>query len=87
MDTPATTSALKRLYETPLDATRSGALYHAHSYPTKISPESIALMIACHTKPGDLVFDGFGGVAPLHLRHFFARSHLTNFALLRSLKV
>jgi hypothetical protein len=61
VDTPATTSALKRLYETPLDATRSGALFHAHWYPTKISPESIAFMIACHTKPGDLVFDGFGG--------------------------
>lgn len=52
---------LNALYETPLDATRSGPLYNAHWYPTKISPESIALMIACHTKPGDLVFDGFGG--------------------------
>lgn len=52
---------LKLLYEKPLGATRSGALFHAHWYPTKISPESIALMIACHTKPGDLVFDGFGG--------------------------
>ena len=52
---------LKKLYETPLGATRSGPLYNAHWYPTKISPESIALMIACHTKPGDLVFDGFGG--------------------------
>lgn len=53
--------SLKALYETPLGATRSGPLYHAHWYPTKISPESIAMMIACHTKPGDLVFDGFGG--------------------------
>lgn len=52
---------LKSLYEKPLGATRVGALFHAHWYPTKISPESIALMIACHTKPGDLVFDGFGG--------------------------
>lgn len=55
------TSDLKALYETPLSATRSGPLFNAHWYPTKISPESIALMIACHTKPGDLVFDGFGG--------------------------
>jgi hypothetical protein len=30
-------------------------------YPTKISPESIALFIAVHTKPGDTVFDGFAG--------------------------
>ena len=52
---------LKSLYEKPLGATRNGALFHAHWYPTKISPDSIALMIACHTKPGDLVFDGFGG--------------------------
>ena len=55
------TSGLKSLYKVPLGATRSGALFNAHWYPTKISPESIALMIACHTKPGDLVFDGFGG--------------------------
>jgi hypothetical protein len=52
---------LKTLYESPLGATRSGALFNAHAYPTKISPESVALLIACHTKPGDLVFDGFGG--------------------------
>lgn len=56
-----TTKSLQSLYGMPLGATRSGALFNAHWYPTKISPESIALMIACHTKPGDLVFDGFGG--------------------------
>ncbi len=55
------TSPFKSLYETPLRSTRSSALFHAHWYPTKISAESIALMIACHTKPGELVFDGFGG--------------------------
>lgn len=49
------------LHELPLKATRSGALFHAHAYPTKISPQSIALFIACHTKPGDTVYDGFGG--------------------------
>lgn len=52
---------LQSLYGTPLSATRNGALYNAHWYPTKISPESVALMIATHTKPGDTVFDGFGG--------------------------
>lgn len=56
-----TEKSLKTLYEMPLGATRSGSLYHAHWYPTKISPDSIALMIACHTKPGNIVFDGFGG--------------------------
>lgn len=49
------------LYDTPLAATRTGALYGAFPYPTKISPEAIALFIAAHTRPGDTVFDGFAG--------------------------
>lgn len=49
------------LYSKPLPATRSGPLYSAFSYPTKISPESIAIFIASHTKPGDTVLDTFGG--------------------------
>src|SRR5438876_6618142 len=49
------------LYQRPLPASRSGALYSAFPYPTKISPQAIALFIAAHTKPGDTVFDGFGG--------------------------
>lgn len=52
---------IRKLYEQPLPATRSGPLFNAHAYPTKISAESVALLIACHTKPGDLIFDGFGG--------------------------
>lgn len=49
------------IYAQPLPATRQGALFNAHAYATKIAPESIALMIASHTKPGETVFDGFGG--------------------------
>src|SRR5947209_20007965 len=49
------------LYQRPLPASRGGALYGAFPYPTKISPEAIALFIAAHTKPGDSVFDGFAG--------------------------
>ncbi|MEX0696306.1 MAG: DNA methyltransferase [Dongiaceae bacterium] len=49
------------LYVRPLPADRSGHLYGAFPYPTKISPEAIALYIAAHTKPGDTVFDGFAG--------------------------
>lgn len=52
---------LSRLYSKPLLASRRGALYSAFSYPTKISPESIAVYIASHTKPGDTVLDTFGG--------------------------
>lgn len=53
--------SLSGLYSRPLPATRSGALYSAFSYPTKISPESIAIFIATHTKPGETVLDVFGG--------------------------
>ena len=52
---------LEALYSAPLAADRAGALYNAFSYPTKISAESIAMFIACHTKPGDRVLDVFGG--------------------------
>lgn len=52
---------LDALYRLPLPAKRTGALYGAFPYPTKISPEAIALYIAAHTKPGETVFDGFGG--------------------------
>lgn len=52
---------LKKLYNSPLPASRTGALYNAFPYPTKISPEAIALYIACHTKVGDTVFDPFAG--------------------------
>jgi hypothetical protein len=53
--------ALNALYERALPAKRTGPLYGAFPYPTKISPEVIALFIAAHTKPGDTVFDGFAG--------------------------
>ncbi|TXH00732.1 MAG: DNA methylase [Rhodocyclaceae bacterium] len=53
--------AIKSLYETPLPSSRTGPLYNAFSYPTKISPEAIAVFIATHTKPGATVLDAFGG--------------------------
>jgi predicted RNA methylase len=52
---------LDALYARALPANRSGPLYGAFPYPTKISPEAIALFIAAHTKPGDTIFDGFSG--------------------------
>jgi len=52
---------LRALYRAPIRATRSGALFNAFAYPTKISPESIALFIASHTKPGDTILDSFAG--------------------------
>jgi transposase-like protein len=53
--------ALDALYKEPLPASRTGALYSAFPYPTKISPEAIALFIVAHTKPGETIFDGFAG--------------------------
>jgi 16S rRNA G966 N2-methylase RsmD len=55
------TEAPTALYATPLPASRTGALYSAFSYPTKISPESIAVFVASHTQPGDTILDCFGG--------------------------
>ncbi len=52
---------LKELYSKPLPSTRTGPLYNAFSYPTKISPEAIAVFIATHTAPGATVLDTFGG--------------------------
>lgn len=52
---------IEGLYATPLPAKRTGPLYSACSYPTKISPESIAIFLASHTRPGDTVLDVFAG--------------------------
>jgi len=52
---------LINLYNNPLRANRKGILYNAFPYPTKISPEAIAIYIACHTNVGDTVLDPFSG--------------------------
>lgn len=54
-------NALSALYQQPLPATRTGPLYNAFSYPTKISPEAIALFVATHTEPGATLLDSFAG--------------------------
>lgn len=52
---------LERLFSKPLPSTRGGAFYNTFPYPTKISPEAIAVYIASATKPGDTVLDAFAG--------------------------
>lgn len=69
---------ITKLFEKPLPSARSGAFFNAFSYPTKISPESIAVYIASTTKPGDTVLDTFGGsgstgIAALLCEHPTAR--------------
>ncbi len=49
------------LYGKLLPSARTGPLYNAFSYPTKISPEAIAVYIATHTDPGATVLDTFAG--------------------------
>ncbi len=53
--------SITELYKTPLPSTRTGPIYNAFSYPTKISPEAIAVYIATHTAPGATVLDAFAG--------------------------
>lgn len=54
-------SDIRTIFERPLPATRSGAFFNTFSYPTKISPESIAIYIAATTRPGETVLDTFSG--------------------------
>lgn len=56
-----TDSNLGVLYSQPFPSTRTGAIFNAFSYPTKISAEAEALFIACHTNIGDTILDPFGG--------------------------
>ncbi len=52
---------VRKLFERPLPSARNGAFFNTFSYPTKISPESIAVYIAATTNPGETVLDTFGG--------------------------
>lgn len=58
---PVGDDRLGHLYSTPMPSRRSGAVYNAFSYPTKIDPEAIALFVAAHTSPGDTILDVFAG--------------------------
>jgi 16S rRNA G966 N2-methylase RsmD len=49
------------LYKYPMPSARTGAIYNAFSYATKIDAEAVAVFVASHTKPGDTVLDVFGG--------------------------
>lgn len=62
------------LFSKPIPSTRSGAFYNTFPYPTKISPEAIAIYIAATTNPGEKVLDAFAGsgstgIAALLLEH------------------
>lgn len=50
-----------KIYEEGVPSKRTGPIYNSVPYPTKIDPEAIAVLIATHTRPGDVVCDVFGG--------------------------
>jgi DNA modification methylase len=52
---------IQAIYDTPIPSSRTGALFNAHSYPTKINPTAAMACVLAHTDPGDVVFDGFAG--------------------------
>lgn len=52
---------VEKLFSKPMPSTRSGNLYNTFPYPTKISPEAIAVYIASTTQPGDIILDAFAG--------------------------
>ena len=52
---------LEKLFSKPLPSTRGGSFYNTFPYPTKISPEAIAVYIASATNPADTVLDAFAG--------------------------
>lgn len=52
---------IEKLFSKPLPSTRGGAFYNTFPYPTKISPEAIAVYIASATNPEDTVLDAFAG--------------------------
>lgn len=58
---------ISALYGNPLPATRSGAIFNAFPYPTKIAAESIAVFLATHTSPGQTVLDCFAGAGSVGL--------------------
>ena len=61
IQTNAETKSLEELFSIPLPSSRSGVFNNTFPYPTRISPEAIAVYIACATNPGDTVLDAFSG--------------------------
>src|SRR5450759_2563358 len=58
----AATDAYRRApFAQPVKEGRSGAIYNAHSYHTKVPPQGIVPYIEHYTEAGDLILDPFCG--------------------------
>lgn len=51
----------KTPFEGDVSESKSGIIYYAHSYHTKVPHKAIMRYINHYTEPGDIVFDGFCG--------------------------
>ena len=56
-----TMNSFEKMFSKPLISTRGGSFYNTFPYPTKISPEAIAVYIASATPPEGIVLDAFAG--------------------------
>ncbi|HRU84453.1 MAG TPA: DNA methyltransferase [Eubacteriales bacterium] len=72
-----TMQTIEKLFSKPLPSTRGGAFYNTFPYPTKISPEAIAVYIASATNPEDTVLDAFAGSGSTGIAALLAE-HPTN---------
>ena len=54
-------NSFEKMFSKPLISTRGGSFYNTFPYPTKISPEAIAVYIASATPPEGIVLDAFAG--------------------------
>lgn len=58
---PATDDYKRSPYAGDVSESRSGTVYDAHAYHTKVPHKAIMRYILHYTNPGDLVLDGFAG--------------------------
>ena len=62
-------------YATDAISTRTGSTFGVHAYPTRINEKAIVPFILAHTRPGDLVFDGFAGSGSTGLAAAMCRTY------------
>ena len=58
---PATDNYRREPFAADVSEGKTGALYNAHSYHTKVPPKAIKNYVLHFTEPGDVVLDGFCG--------------------------
>lgn len=62
-------------FVTDVSEGRSGAVYNAHSYHTKVPFEAIVPFIEHYTQPGEVIFDGFCGSGMAGVAAQYSKRH------------